>query len=60
MFGVSDWPKPEVAILNTRLRQLARLEEMELRREHEKLSTERDGLNAVLASQAEHVIQKLR
>jgi len=41
------------AILNTRLRQLARLEEMELRREHERLSTERDGLNAVLASQTE-------
>src|SRR4029077_17694345 len=41
------------AILNTRLRQLARLEEMELRREHETLSTERNGLNAVLTSQAE-------
>jgi topoisomerase-4 subunit A len=41
------------AILNTRLRQLARLEEMELRREHDTLSKERDGLNAVLASQAE-------
>ncbi len=41
------------AILNTRLRQLARLEEMELRREHESLSAERDGLQAVLASDAE-------
>ena len=41
------------AILNTRLRQLARLEEMELRREHETLSKERDGLNAVLASDVE-------
>jgi topoisomerase-4 subunit A len=41
------------AILNTRLRQLARLEEIELRREHVTLSKERDGLNAVLASQAE-------
>ena len=41
------------AILNTRLRQLARLEEMELRREHETLSAERDGLNAVLKSEAE-------
>src|ERR1019366_1630323 len=41
------------AILNTRLRQLARLEEMELRREHETLSKERDGLNAILASESE-------
>jgi topoisomerase-4 subunit A len=38
------------AILNTRLRQLARLEEMEIRREHADLSEERDGLNALLAS----------
>jgi topoisomerase-4 subunit A len=41
------------AILNTRLRQLARLEEMELRREHDTLSKERDGLKGVLASDAE-------
>jgi len=41
------------AILNTRLRQLARLEEMELRREHDTLSKERDGLNAVLGSESE-------
>jgi topoisomerase-4 subunit A len=41
------------AILNTRLRQLARLEEMELRREHDSLSAERDGLNALLASPGE-------
>src|SRR5690606_36306728 len=40
------------AILNTRLRQLARLEEMELRREHAELSEERDGLVAMLASEA--------
>ena len=40
------------AILNTRLRQLARLEEMEIRREHAELSEERDGLNALLASEA--------
>ncbi len=39
------------AILNTRLRQLARLEEMEIRREHAELSEERDGLNAMLASE---------
>ena len=38
------------AILNTRLRQLAKLEEMELRREHAALSEERDGINALLAS----------
>src|SRR5262245_11124098 len=38
------------AILNTRLRQLARLEEMELRREHAELSEERDGIAAMLAS----------
>ncbi len=38
------------AILNTRLRQLAKLEEMELRREHVALSEERDGIVGVLAS----------
>ncbi|MBI1197485.1 MAG: DNA topoisomerase IV subunit A, partial [Phenylobacterium sp.] len=37
------------AILNTRLRQLARLEEMEIRREHAELSEERDGITAMLA-----------
>ncbi|HQT55178.1 MAG TPA: DNA topoisomerase IV subunit A [Phenylobacterium sp.] len=36
------------AILNTRLRQLARLEEMELRREHAELAEERDGLVKML------------
>ncbi len=36
------------AILNTRLRQLARLEEMELRREHAELAEERDGITAML------------
>ncbi|MDR3510903.1 MAG: DNA topoisomerase IV subunit A [Caulobacteraceae bacterium] len=39
------------AILNTRLRQLARLEEMEIRREHADLSEERDGLNQLLGSE---------
>ena len=39
------------AILNTRLRQLAKLEEMEIRREHEELATERDGLLKMLASE---------
>lgn len=38
------------AILNTRLRQLARLEEMELRREHAELAEERDGIVKMLAS----------
>jgi topoisomerase-4 subunit A len=38
------------AILNTRLRQLARLEEMELRREHADLAEERDGIAGMLAS----------
>ncbi len=38
------------AILNTRLRQLAKLEEMEIRREHTALTEERDGLTAMLAS----------
>ncbi len=36
------------AILNMRLRSLRRLEEMELRKEHKALSTERKGLNALL------------
>jgi len=38
------------AILNTRLRQLARLEEMEIRREHAELAEERDGIMGMLAS----------
>ena len=38
------------AILNTRLRQLARLEEMELRREHAELAQERDGIMGMLAN----------
>jgi topoisomerase-4 subunit A len=38
------------AILNTRLRQLARLEEMEIRREHAELTQERDGIQDMLAS----------
>ena len=40
------------AILNTRLRQLARLEEIALRSEHETLSEERDALQSMLASEA--------
>jgi topoisomerase-4 subunit A len=38
------------AILNTRLRQLAKLEEMELRREHAELAEERDGIQGMLGS----------
>ena len=41
------------AILNTRLRQLAKLEEMTLRKEHDVLAAERDGLKGLLASEAE-------
>ena len=40
------------AILNMRLRALRRLEEMEIRREHEKLTKEQKGLQALLASPA--------
>jgi topoisomerase IV subunit A len=45
-FKVSDLQAE--AILNTRLRQLAKLEEMELRREHADLAEERDGIVAML------------
>lgn len=60
----SDEPKPELmkafdltevqaeAILNMRLRSLRKLEEMELKREHNDLSKERDGLQALLKSEA--------
>ncbi len=55
-----DEPKPKLikafkltevqaeAILNMRLRSLRRLEEMEIRQEHKKLSTEQKGLQALL------------
>ncbi|USG60129.1 DNA topoisomerase IV subunit A [Sneathiella marina] len=39
------------AILNMRLRSLRRLEEMELRREHDKLSLEKSELEALLGSE---------
>jgi topoisomerase-4 subunit A len=39
------------AILNTRLRQLAKLEEMEIRREHADLAEERDGIVGMLADE---------
>ncbi len=38
------------AILNLRLRSLSRLEEVEIRGEHDKLSAERAGLRALIAS----------
>ena len=47
-FGLSDVQAE--AILNMRLRALRRLEEMELRKEHDKLSAEGKALDALLAS----------
>ena len=59
-----DEPKPKLiaafgltevqaeAILNMRLRALRRLEEMEIRREHDRLTKEQKGLNALMASEA--------
>ena len=38
-------------VLDTRLRALRRLEEMQLRKENDKLVKERDGLNALVASE---------
>ncbi|MFL1461345.1 DNA topoisomerase IV subunit A [Roseococcus sp. DSY-14] len=40
------------AILNMRLRALRKLEEMEIRREHEKLAKEQKGLNALMGSES--------
>ncbi len=40
------------SILNMRLRSLRKLEEMEIREEHAKLSAERDGLHALLGDEA--------
>ncbi len=40
------------AILNMRLRSLRKLEEMEIRKEHDKLSTEKDDLTKLLGSDA--------
>ena len=59
----TDEPKPELiaefeltdrqaeAILNMRLRSLRKLEEMELRRERDKLTDEREGLEKLLGSE---------
>jgi len=48
-FGLTDIQAE--AILNMRLRALRRLEEMEIRREHEKLSKEQAKLDRLLASE---------
>ncbi len=47
-FGIDDIQAD--AILNTRLRQLAKLEEMELRKEQDGLEAEKAGLEALLGS----------
>ena len=47
-FGITDVQAE--AILNLRLRALRKLEEMEIRKEHESLSSERDEINALLNS----------
>jgi topoisomerase-4 subunit A len=49
-FGLTD-PQVE-AILNMRLRALRRLEEIEIKREHDKLSDERKSIEGLLQSQA--------
>jgi topoisomerase-4 subunit A len=49
-FGLSETQAD--FILDTRLRQLARLEEMEIKREHEELSEERDAIDTLLKSPA--------
>ena len=50
---MAKWDLTEIqveAILNMRLRQLRKLEEMEIRREHDELSAEQADLQALLAS----------
>ncbi len=54
-FGLSDAQAEYV--LNTRLRQLARLEEMKIRAEQEALANERDGLQQTLGD--ERLMKKL-
>ncbi|NCC21164.1 MAG: DNA topoisomerase IV subunit A [Alphaproteobacteria bacterium] len=49
-FGLTDVQAE--AVLNMRLRNLRKLEEMELRAEHDKLSKERDGLQKLIGSEA--------
>ena len=49
-FGLSEVQVE--AVLNLRLRRLHKLEEMEIKGEHEKLSEERDGLEKLIKSEA--------
>jgi topoisomerase IV subunit A len=49
-FGLTDVQAE--AVLNIRLRSLARLEEIEIRKEHDKLSKEKDELEKLLKSEA--------
>ena len=49
-FGLSE--RQADAVLEIRLRQLAKLEEMKLKEEHDKLATERTGLQRLLGSAA--------
>ena len=49
-FGITDVQAE--AILNLRLRALRKLEEMEIRREHEQLMLEREEITALLGSEA--------
>lgn len=49
-FGITDIQAE--AILNLRLRALRKLEEMEIRKEHDELSEERAGIIAMLGSEA--------
>ncbi|MBI2233449.1 MAG: DNA topoisomerase IV subunit A [Micavibrio aeruginosavorus] len=49
-FGLTDVQAE--AILNMRLRSLRRLEEIEIKKEHDSLSKERDSLQALLKSEA--------
>jgi topoisomerase-4 subunit A len=48
-FGLTD--NQAEAILNMRLRSLRKLEEMEIRREHDELAREKDGLEKLLSSE---------
>ena len=50
-FGLTDVQAD--AVLNMRLRHLRKLEEMEIKKEHDDLSKERDALQALLKSEAQ-------
>lgn len=49
-FGLTE--RQADAILNMRLRALNKLQEIEIKTEHDKLSLERDGLNALVTTEA--------